>query len=190
MNIFDFCERFHISQRKAREMMKAGVLRLDENTSDELTSIRAYLRSGQNLSAVQLVYLLENPGELLMLGKYVDKASLLLSTLGDAKGEAAPRMTAALITDVSGGDADAVSALVAWLKEVIPANRRVQHSYIAVRLLLGLDASARKYDAPRIPRALLYCRRDPSFAGWWRVERGSSRNVTYYQRPKVDNLDL
>jgi hypothetical protein len=35
MNIFEFCERFHISHAKAKKMNKAGVLRLDDNTREK-----------------------------------------------------------------------------------------------------------------------------------------------------------
>lgn len=192
MNIFEFCERFHISLAKARKMNKAGVLRLDENTSEAITEIRHSLSRGQPLTAAQLVELVENPSAVLDLGRYASRAQDELDALGDARAQAAPKLVAAYVTDAAKGDPEAVGVLLDWLKRILPA-QPVSHSFIAVRLLLGLAPNIRQYDVPRIPRALLNCRRHDAFAGWWRVENRKSRNVTIYQRPDkkaLANLDL
>lgn len=192
MNIFEFCERFHISLAKARKMNKAGVLRLDENTSDAITEIRHSLSRGQPLTAAQLVELVESPSAVLDLGRYASRAQDELDALGDARAQAAPKLVAAYVTDAAKGDPEAVGVLLDWLKRILPA-QPVSHSFIAVRLLLGLAPNIRQFDVPRIPRALLNCRRHDAFAGWWRVENRKSRNVTIYQRPDkkaLANLDL
>lgn len=192
MNIFEFCERFHISLAKARKMNKAGVLRLDENTSEAITEIRYSLSRGQPLTAAQLVELVENPSAVLDLGRYASRAQDELDALGDAKAQAAPKLVAAYVTDAAKGDPEAVGVLLDWLKRILPA-QPVSHSFIAVRLLLGLAPNIRQFDVPRIPRALLNCRRHDAFAGWWRVKAHKSRNVTIYQRPDkktLANLDL
>jgi hypothetical protein len=192
MNIFEFCERFHISLAKARKMNKAGVLRLDENTSETITEIRHALSRGQPLTAAQLVELVESPSAVLDLGRYAARAQDELDALGDARGQAAPKLVAAYVTDAAKGDAEAVAVLIGWLKEILPASP-VSHSFIAVRLLLGLAPNIRQFDVPRIPRALLNCRRHDAFAGWWHVEKRKSRNVTIYQRPDkktLANFDL
>jgi hypothetical protein len=192
MNIFEFCERFHISQAKARKMNKAGVLRLDENISEEIAAIRHALSRGQSLTAAQLIELIENSGGLLDLGKYLSRAQDELDAIGDAKGEAAPKIVTAYITDAAKDDPEAVGILVDWLKRALP-DKPVTHSFVAARLLLGLAPNVRAYDVPRIPRALLNCRRHEAFAGWWRVEQRKGRNVTIYQRPDkktLANLDL
>lgn len=192
MNIFEFCERFHISLAKARKMNKAGVLRLDENTSEAITEIRHALSRGQPLTAAQLVELVESPSAVLDLGRYAARAQDELDALGDARTQAAPKLVAAYVTDAAKGDPEAVGVLLDWLKRILPAHP-VSHSFIAVRLLLGLAPNIRQFDVPRIPRALLNCRRHDAFAGWWRVEAKKSRNVTIYQRPDkktLANLDL
>lgn len=192
MNIFEFCERFHISLTKARKMNKAGVLRLDENTSEAITEIRHALSRGQPLTAAQLVELVESPSAVLDLGRYAARAQDELDALGDARGQAAPKLVAAYVTDAAKGDPEAVGVLLDWLKRILPTHP-VSHSFIAVRLLLGLAPNIRQFDVPRIPRALLNCRRHDAFAGWWRVEAKKSRNVTIYQRPDkktLANLDL
>lgn len=192
MNIFEFCERFHISLAKARKMDKLGVLRLDENTPEPITEIRHWLSRGQPLTAAQLLELVESPSAVLDLGRYADRAQEQLDALGDVRSQVAPKLVAAHVTDAAKGDAEAVAVLIGWLKEILPA-KPVSHSFIAVRLLLGLAPNIRKYDVPRIPRALLNCRRHDDFAGWWRVENRKSRNVTIYQRPDkktLANFDL
>lgn len=192
MNLFEFTEKFKISLRKARAMEKAGVLRLDENINERATEIRALLIKGQPLTAALLCWLVENPAQVWELGRYASRAQDELDALGDARGQAAPKLVAAYVTDAAKGDPEAVGVLLDWLKRILPA-QPVAHSFIAVRLLLGLAPSVRKFDVPRIPRALLNCRRHDAFAGWWRVEAHKSRNVTIYQRPDkkaLANLDL
>lgn len=189
MNIFDFCERFHISLAKARKMDKMGVLRLDENTNEHAAEIHHWLSRGQKLTAAQLCALVEEPSLLLDLGRYAGRAEQQIDALGNVKSQAAPKTVSAFVTDAAKNDAEAVDVLVGWLRDIIPS-KPVGHSYIAVRLLLGLAPNIRHYDVPRIPRALLNCRQRPDFEKWWRVDRQKSRNVTLYQRPKLDALDL
>lgn len=185
MNLFEFCERFHISHAKARKMDKAGVLRLDENAREETAEIRHVLSRGQPLTAAHLVDLVDNPGSLLDLGRYASRAQTEIDALGNVRGEIAPKLVAAYVTDAAKNEPEAVDALLAWLRDVIPA-KPVGHSYLAVRLLLGLAPNIRQYDVPRLPRALLNCRLRDEFVGWWRVEKRGSRNVTIYQRPEKD----
>lgn len=189
MNIFEFCERFHISHAKAKKMNKAGALRLDENTREETAEIRHILSRGQPLTAAHLVELVDNPGSLLDLGRYAPAAQREIDALGNVRAEIAPKLVAAYITDAAKNEPEAVDALLGWLRGVIPA-KPVGHSFLAVRLLLGLAPNIRQYDVPRIPRALLNCRLREEFAGWWRVEKQKSRNVTVYQRPAKIALDL
>lgn len=183
MNLFEFCETFKVSLAKARKMDKAGVLRLDHNTSEAAQAIRHWLSNGQPLTAAMLCELIEQPGILLDLGKYADKARLELAALGDARKEAAPKLVAAHIADAARGDRDAVLVLVDWIKGILPA-RPVGHSWIAARLLMGLPANVRKFDIPRVPRALLQCRKRPEFAGYWAIEARGAKTFTHYAKPK------
>jgi hypothetical protein len=192
VNIFEFCERFHISLAKARKMNKAGVLRLDENTSEAITEIRHALSRGQPLTAAQLVELVESPSAVLDLGRYAARAQDELDALGDARAQAAPKQVAAYISEAARGDREAVAVLVEWLKDIIPA-KPVTHSFIAVRLLLGLAPSVRKFDVPRIPRALHECRKSEAFADWFEVSYSGTRARTFYRKPAkkpVVNFDL
>lgn len=192
MNLFEFAEKFSISLSKARAMQKADVLRLDETTSEEAAEIRTLLIKGQSLTAALLCWLVDNPAQVWELGKYSGKAQEQLDALGNAKAGAAPKQVAAYISEAARGDREAVAVLVDWLKEVIPA-KPVAHSFIAVRLLLGLAPSVRKFDVPRIPRALLQCRQCEDFAGWWTVHTHGTRSQTFYKRPvkkPLVNFDL
>lgn len=188
MNILEFCETFRISLAKARRMDKAGVLRLDENTSEIETSIRHALTRGQPLSAFQLCALVENPGLLLSLGRYAGRAETLLAELGDVQAESAPREVAASILHAARGDDKAVSVLVDWIKRIIPARGSVSHSYIATRLLLGVPENLRKFEVPRLPRAIFYCRKGEALQGWFTVHEQGKRTFTLYHRPKGFDL--
>lgn len=182
MNFLEFCDRFHISQRKARLMLKADVLRLDETTSETAIKIRGLLAKGQSLTAAQLCELVEAPGLLLDLGRYAGAAQDQVEALGDARGEAAPKYIVAYIGDAAKKDPQAVAILIDWFKLIIPA-RPVPHNYLAVRLLLGLAPNVRAFDVPRVPRALRECRRHADFAGWWHSDQQSGRSKTFYSQP-------
>jgi hypothetical protein len=184
MNLFEYCERYHISVAKARRQMKDGVLRLDREENEQAAQMRFYLGRGQHLTLAHMVALLENSSILLDLGRYEERAEAQLAELGDVKGAAAPREVAAHITDArSGKEPESIAILVAWLRSVIPTHP-VSHYWVALRLLWGLPENIRKYDVPRVPLALLQCRKHPDLAGWWRVVESRGRTQTIYQRPE------
>lgn len=185
--IHDFCEEFHISMGKARKMEKGGWLRLaDSNLTTD--PIRASLANGDRLTALQLVELIEQPAGLLELGKYAAKAERELAALGNP--QAAPMEVVANVMEAAKGEPEALQILCGYLKSIIGA-APLTHSFIAVRLLLGVPASIRKSEAARIPRALLNVRKLPEFAGWWHTETDrKNRNVTIYQKSDLANLDL
>lgn len=184
MNIFEVSEKFKISLKKLRAMDKAGILRLDESAS-AADPIRATLIKGNPLPVAQLVQLIEEPALLLDLGNYAETARSQVAALGKPEREPAPKIVAAAVTDAAKNDPEAIATLVAWLKETIPG-RPVGHAYLATRLLLGIPASIRKFEGPRIGRALLNCRNHPALAGWWTVKPGASQNSTVYQKLALD----
>jgi hypothetical protein len=188
-SIHEFCTEFHISLKKAQRMEKRGWLRVDGSTSvgDE---IRLSLQRGAKLTAVQLVQLIESPGAVMDLGpRYSERAQAELDALGDARNEAAPPAVATNILEVYEDDPEAVATMVRWLKGVIPAEP-VGHAYLAVRLLLGVAENVRKFDVPRIQRALMNCRNHPDLAGYWRREKHLSRSRTVYQKGTEKGFDL
>ena len=182
MNLFEFCERYHISLAKARRIAKDNPAWFS-GTGGAFDLIRATIANGDRLTAAQLVELLENPGGLLELGKYASKAERALAALG--KPQAAPKEVVANIMEAAKGEPEALQILIAWLKSILP-EKPVSHAFIAVRLLLGIPETIRKYEGPRIPRALLNARQHPDFAGWWRVEKHGARNVTLYAKKEFD----
>lgn len=189
MNIYEFCERFRISLQKARKMQAAGALLLDAGESEQGATIRRQLSKGQPLTVPQLLAMIEEPSILAELGHYRQKAKCALAALGDVKNEFAPKVVAAYISDAARGDIEAVSILVTWLKQIVPAEP-VLHNWISVRLLLGIPANIRKFDVPRIQSALSRCRKSSDFNGWWRVEKCGSRSCSVYQRPGAPHFDL
>lgn len=180
MNIYEVAERHKLSLKKLRAMDKDGLLRLDESASAS-DPIRATLIKGNPLPVPQLVQLIEEPSLLMDLGKYARAAETQVAALAKPENGIAPKPVAAAVTDAAKNDPEAVAILVDWLKKVIPASP-VGHAYVATRLLLGIPASIRKYEAPRIGRALLNCRNHPAFVGWWRVDKCGP---TIYRRPET-----
>ena len=188
MNIFEVAEEFKISLKKLQRMDKRGILRLDGNAT-AADAMRLKLINGDALPVWMVVQLIEEPALVLELGKYAGEAQSLLNTLGKPKQEAAPVEVAAAIPDAAKNDPGQVAILIAWLKETIPA-RPVGHAYLASRILLGIAPAARKFEAPRIGRALLNCRNSPTMAGWHRTIAGPSQNSTVYQKGANLPLDL
>lgn len=182
MNVFEFCERYHISLAKARRIAKDNPAWFS-GTSSAFDLVRASLANGDRLTAAQLVELIKEPGGLLELGKYAGKAEREIAALG--KPQAAPSEVVANIMEAAKGEPEALQILVDWLKSII-GESPVGHAFIATRLLLGIPATIRKFEAPRIPRALLNARQHPEFAGYWRVEKQGARNVTIYQKKAFD----
>lgn len=185
MNIFDIAEEFHISLAKLRKLEKRGLLRTD-NSATAADPIRARLAKGNDPTALQLVELIENPGGLLELGKYAPIAERALSALGNPQSQVAPSEVVANIMEAAKNEPEAVSILIGWTKQILSHGKPVNHAYIATRLLLGVPASIRKFEAPRIPRALLNVRQHPGFASFWRVEKLASQNRTIYQKLALD----
>lgn len=191
MNIFEFSDKYKISVPKVRKIAKDYPALFDAGDNPMAGAMRHYLGRGQSLTAEHLCTLIEQPSLMLALGKYAESAQAQVDALRKPRLEVAPPEITAIIGEASKGEADAVHALTLWLQNVIPAER-VMHSYIGVRLLLGVHVNSRQYEIPRIPRALLQCRKYEQFAGWWSVENFNGRNTTFYQRPKkpVAKFDL
>ena len=187
MNIYEFCEKYRITMRKAKRLEKDGWLTFGEVDDLGVMEIRHRLRSGNLLSVSHLMQLADNPAWVPMLGAYAGKAREQLAALGDWRNEPAPIEAAAAIAEASKGNPEAVHVVCDWLRQVIPAHP-VTHSYVAIRLLFGVPESIRHFEAPRIAMVFTNCRRSESLAGWWRVEPQGSRKVTLYQRPVAHDL--
>lgn len=175
MNISDFCERYGISRAKGRRIERDNpdwFEPIAEYPAD-LAAMRARLANGDNLSALQLCALIENPQWEIDLGEKARKTVRLLGPLI----EPAPRHVAAMIEEAARRKPDAIATLIGWLRAVLPASP-VNHAWIAVRLLMGIPANMRENEARLLPRALFNCRKAPEFAGWWRVEKCA----TIYQK--------
>lgn len=185
VNVFEFSEEFKISLAKARAIKKRFPHIFDGEDS-RFDPLRSTLAKGNRLTAQQLVGLIEAPGNLLELGKHAGTAERQLAALGDAKGQVAPVEVVANILEAAKGEPEAVEIMVNWLKSVIP-DKPVEHAYLAVRLLLGVRENIRRFEAPRIPRALLNARNHPGLAGWWRTEKTkTSQTRTFYQKNPFD----
>jgi alkylated DNA nucleotide flippase Atl1 len=185
MNIHEFCQRFKVSQRKAREMEKAGVLTLDPVDVDSVADIRGALLRGNPLSALMLVRLVEDPALFELIGGAPgQRAKAAVNDL--AFVIAAPDALIASIPEAAYGKPEAVELLASWIKSMLPTGKLVTHPYIAVRLLKGTPAHMREDMARKINSALGHVRRSGALDGWWRVVKADGRPVTLYQRPQHD----
>lgn len=182
--IYEFCEKFHISLAKARKMEKGGWLRVagKESPVDE---IRLWMTKGQRLTVAMLAELIQNPSGLLELGRYSTKAQAQIDELGNAAEECAPFEVAASILEAYEDVPEAAGIIAQWIKGILPAHP-VGHSWVAVRLLLGVPENTRKFDVPRIQRTLMNARKHPELMGCWRIEKQLSRNVTIYEKNSLD----
>lgn len=190
MNIFEISEEFGLSVAKLRKMDKRGVLRLDSEENKRAAALRHYLARNQSLTVAQLMCLIETPAIYLDLGKWAKRAKAQVDGLGAVEATAAPLDVTAYIDDAARGDAEAIGILMRWLQGALP-NKLVPHAWIATRLLLPLPENLRAANIKLIPIALLNVRKQPEFAGWWRLVQlgGTGRNQTFYEKP-YSALDL
>ncbi|NJS14065.1 MAG: hypothetical protein HC788_04915 [Sphingopyxis sp.] len=190
LTLLEFCDTFRISHAKAKRMLKRGVLLVDETADPRGARIREVFLSRNPLGVIDLCDLLEEPELILQLGRFTDKASLQLESLGDARGSQAPRDVALSVMDAANGDADAITTLVGWIKGALPDDGSpVGYHWLAVRLMLPIAQNVRQFQTVKIRRALGNCRKDPAFAGWWKYDGRKSRKVTIYAKP-LASLDL
>lgn len=191
MTLLEFCEEFKISHPKAKRMLARGVLLVDQSTDPRAARIREVFMSRNRLGAMDLCDLLEAPSLTLELGRYAEKAIDLVETVGNALESQAPLDIALSVMDAANGDPEAIAAFVDWLKRALPVDcSPVGYHWIAVRLLLPMQASVRKHESEKIRRALARARKSPDFAGWWKYQRKSGRNVTIYARPQNSLVQL
>lgn len=191
--LLEFCDKYRISHAKAKRMQKDGFLLVDTASNPAAAAIREVMMQRNPLGVVELCLLLETPSLILELGRYADKASEVLETIGDALTSQAPHPVALSILDAASGDAEAIAALVDWIKSALPVDGSpVGYHWLAVRLMLPLPENIRKFENERIRRALARARKDPAFAGWWTYRGRYNRKETIYARPEnsLASLDL
>lgn len=189
MNIHEMAEKYAISVRKLRRLEKDGHLRVDSTETAIVSEMRSYLNKGNPLPAKHLLALFETPAIRLELGKQSPKADKELTALGDAKSQAAPYSLVAEIPGAAEDSDESREFLMQWLARVLPEHG-VNHSWVAVRLLLNCPENMRSQISPLIPKALLNIRKRKEFALYWRTEWIAGKNLTIYQCPVPISLDL
>lgn len=162
-----------------RKLHKAGFLKAeDEDAATE--KIRLTLSRGNPLSVAQLVELLEEPTLAHDLGRYADRARSQVEALGNVQGEAAPRDIVAYVDDASNAKPEAAAIIAEWLRSAIPAHGRVNHAWIATRLVW--NSFTRADDITRVSLALVNARKE--LPGWSVVEKIDGRRQVFYAKPK------
>jgi hypothetical protein len=174
-------------------MQKGGWLNVGEAASVEVEKMRDLLRACAPLSALQLCYLIDNPGDIFKLGRYVASAQDQLDAIGNVRGEAAPFEVAGLTMNAAQGEDEALAMVVDWIKRTLPeSGESVPYVWIASRLLLAFPANIRQFEVTRIQRTLARARALPEFSDWWSYGKLRGRKATFYTRPKnsLASLDL
>ena len=189
MNIHEISLRHNIPLVHLRKLVKAKLLKADLKDDSDGARIRHQLQRNPGLTVAQAVTLTDNPDLLEELMGYRERVTRQLATLGNIRGDAAPVTVAANVTSASQGDVDAARVIGAWLREIIPAGRPINHLWIASRLLFNQPAQFREDDIKRSVLALMHVRALPEMEGWWTSVAGAKRNTTLYHNPKKA-LDL
>lgn len=191
MNIHEMSEKYAISVRKLRRLEKDGHLRVDSTETAIVSEMRSYLNKGNPLPAKHLLALFETPSIRLELGKQSPKADKELAALGDAKSQAAPYSLVAEIPGAAENVDESRDFLMQWLSRVLADHKKpVNHSWVAVRLLINCPENMRSQISPLIPKALLNIRKRREFVLHWRTEWIAGKNLTIYQCPAPISLDL
>lgn len=189
MDIREFCQRFKISLRKAREMQKDGYINLEASPEEHrLWRARRYLHQNAPLPALTLVELVENPE---MVEKLGEKAAKQIEALDKPKDSLAPRIVSGCIIEASEGDRQEIERLAAWMRDATP-DHPVQYGYFAVRILLNILPPVREKSHKQLLKAIKEARKTDTLAGYFRIDNSGARSKTIYQKPKnpLASMDL
>lgn len=188
MNIYEIAAAQNVHVGKVRKILQAAKIPYTE-PSGAASSLRYGLSRNHQLTAVQMLMLLEDARLFRALGKYETLARTQIFWLGDVQPDAAPPTVTAYIADAAGGDDQAATIIASWIKRVLP-DRPVSHHWIAVRLLFNLPPNLRKAASTQLSLALRNVRNRPDFRDWWTTRPGpNNRRPSVYRRP-TQQFDL
>jgi len=195
MTLHEIQRRTGISLAKLRKLEKLQIDfgKIDPPEENPADAIRFHLMRNQQMTAAQLLALLDAPDMVDDLGRYKERALAQVASIGDVAADAAPRDVTAAIRDAGKGDDDAALVVAQWLLSILPPYP-VSHHWVAVRLLLPLNEFQRAQAMPMISLALLNVRKLPEFAAAWQSVKRDKKNKIEYFRPEAKkelaSLDL
>ena len=185
-DIYHIHNQTGVSIRTLKKLEKTGFLKASICENPVLSKIDSTLRKGNRISAIDLAYLVENPGLIFDLGRNFSKADEQLRELGDPLADVPNATIASTIDFAASGRPESVEKLLSWIKGVIPSDRVVPYTYVAVRAFLSDGPHIRKFMAGRLPKAILNVREHPDFAAWYTLRPTKyGRNATFYHVPKM-----
>ncbi len=175
-----------------RRLVKHKHLRPGQSSNPLAAKLQFILARNRPLSVAHLVALLEDEDESLLdsLGKYMGKAMDQIAKLGSWRDEIASHD---VVMDIEGAALKSETParnLITWIKATLPAQGEVSHAWLAVRIAMGAKPQFRGIILNRINLALLNCRAQPEFAGWFTVRKAKGQAVTFYHRPANLAFDL
>ena len=175
-----------LSVRALKGLERRGYLKLTSAKNPRLSKINVAMLKGNRLSAIDLVYLIENPDIVFDLGDRAERALTQIEKLNDPKADACEPYLAHTVELASKGDPAKIAELAAWMKSKIPASGDVDYGYLAVRILLGISPNLVSYIAGKIPRAFQNVRKTTGFKNWSSKKTNKyGQNATFFHRPTL-----
>lgn len=189
-DIHKIAEITGLSVRALRRLDKHGFLKVTKSTDPVADAIRANLKKGNRLTALQQYHLLKNPKLRETLDQWDYEIDQILREQGDALDNGAPWSISSAIDLASRKDKSAVEKIARWLAEFIQRDSGFDncvardHAYLAVRLLANIPEHQLDFLAGKIPACIWQCRNHEIMREFWRVEDGR----TIYFRPVKKTL--
>lgn len=175
-----------LSVRALKGLERRGYLKVTSAKNPRLSKINVAMLKGNRLSAIDLVYLVENPDLVYDLGDRADRALTQIEKLNDPKADACEPYLANTVDLAAMGNPDKIAELAAWMRSKIPASGEVDHGYLAVRILLGISPNVVNYVAGKIPRAFLNVRATAGFKDWSSKKINKyGQKATFFHRPML-----
>ena len=192
MDLYEISVKSSLPIRTLKRLQKLGCLKVGQSSNPLAAQIRFGLSRHNPLSVAHLIALLEDEDEILLdaLGNHIVAAADQIAKLGDWRNDIAPPEIAMTIDSAAIKDEIATRNLIAWIQATLPAQGEVSHAWLAVRIAMGAKPHFRGIILNRINLALLNCRAQPEFAGWFTVRKAKGQAVTFYHRPADLVLDL
>jgi hypothetical protein len=166
VDIYQFCETYRISVRKAKRMQADGVLALDVADRPLTREIRHYLGRSQPLTALMVAAVAGSEVTLKSLGNHQDKARKILKALDLTP---APAEVAASVDGAIRNEPEALAILGAWVNATVKSRSVVYHQELGARLLLGMPEVLREREARKLVGAMGRLRQSGHIEGLWRV---------------------
>ena len=189
-DIYKIQEITKVSLKTLRKIEKHGFLKVTKTGNPTLEAIRANLKKGNRVTALQQLHLLKNDDWRKSLSAWEIELDELLANLGDVAEHSAPWQGVASQIDLaSKKDPHAIQRIADWMKSVISFDPGFDngaahdHAYMAVRLAYNVPEHAMEHISEKLTSCFWQCRRHEFLHRRWRI---NDKGQTEYFRPKKE----